>query len=345
LIGNLELFWNITNKHKKEMIVLFLNERTGPIKINQLIALLRRILKYHPKWPLIEQELYRKKAGLWGEREVDKKLKRINQDKYLIIRDLRLPNGDGTFFQIDTLVLSTCFILIIEAKNITGSLYFDLVNHQFYRICDDGKKESFSDPVSQARLHLQQLRQWLLKHKFPTIFIDYLVAMTNPNSVFHIIQNGHPAAKKICANAGLTWEIDNLEEQFKKELITDKELRKIAKALLKAHTPLQPSEILQQYGISISELLTGVHCPDCEFLPLAYQRGKWYCPKCKKSFIDAHLGAVNDHFLLIGPTITNVEFRKWIHLDNPDMATKKLRELKLPFSGATKDRVYHKLTK
>jgi hypothetical protein len=343
LIGNYLLFWNITIKHKKEVIVLFLNDRTGPVKIDQLIALLRRIVKFHAKRPIIEQELNRRKAGLWGEREVDKKLKRIDQDKYLIIRDLRLPNGDGTFFQIDTLILSTNFILIIESKNITGSLYFDLVNHQFYRLNADGSKESFADPVSQARLHMQQLRQWLLKHKFPTIFIDYLVAMTNPNAVFHIIQNGHPVAKKICANAGLTWEIDNLEEQYKKELMTDKELRKIAKALLKAHTPLQPSEILQQYGISISELLTGVHCPECEFLPLTYQRGKWYCPKCKKGFKDAHFGAVTDHFLLISPKITNVEFRKWVHLENPDMATKKLRELELPSSGSTKDRAYHKI--
>lgn len=324
---------------------MFLNDRTGPIKIDQLIALLRRILKNHAKWHLIEQELYRRKAGLWGEREVDKKLKRIDQDKYLIIRDLRLPNGDGTFFQIDTLVLSTCFILIIEAKNITGSLYFDLVNHQFYRISDDGNKESFSDPVSQARLHLQQLRQWLLKHKFPTIFIDYLVAMTNPNSVFHIIQNGHPAAKKICANAGLTWEIDNLEEQYKKEIITDKELRKIAKALLKAHTPLQPSEILQQYDISISELLTGVHCPECEFLPLTYHRGNWYCPKCRKSYKDAHLGAVNDHFLLISPKITNFEFRQWVHLENPNITMKMLKKMDLLVSGSNKGRVYKKKDK
>jgi hypothetical protein len=161
--------------------------------------------------------------------------------------------------------------------------------------------------------------------------------------VFQIIPNGHPIAKKICANAGLTWEIDNLEEQYNKELITEKDLRKIAKALLKAYTPLQPSEILQQYGISISELLTGVHCPDCEFLPLIYQRGRWCCLKCKKSYKDAHLDAVNDYFLLISPKITNVEFRKWVHLDNPDMATKKLRELHLAISGATRDRFYHKI--
>jgi hypothetical protein len=327
---------------KNEVIELFLNDRKGPIKIAQLIALLRRILKNHPKWPLIEQELNRKKAGLWGEREVDKKLKRLDQGKYLIISDLRLPNGDGTFFQIDTLVLSTSFILIIESKNITGSLYFDLVNHQFYRILKDGSKESFADPVSQARLHMQQLRQWLLKQKFPTIFIDYLVAMTNPNSVFHIIQSGHPAAKKICANAGVTWEIDNLEEQYKKELITEKELRKLAKALLKADTPLQPSEILQQYGISISELLTGVHCPECEFLPLIYQRGKWYCLKCKKSYKDAHVDAVNDHFLLISPRITNSEFRSFVHLKSRNVATNMLKDMDFIVTGTKRTCVYER---
>jgi hypothetical protein len=324
------------------VIVLFLNERKGPIKIAQLKALLRRISKNHPKKPLIMQELNRKKAGLWGEREVDRKLLRIDQDKYLIIRDIRLPNGDGTFFQIDTLVLSTCFILIIEAKNISGSLYFDLVNHQFYRINEDGKHESFPDPVSQARLHLLQLRQWLLRHKFPTIYLDFLVSMTNPHSLYRVLQNGHPMEKKICANAGLTWEIDNLEEQYQKEMITEKELRKICKALLKAHTPLQPSEILQQYEISILDLLTGVHCPNCECIPLIYQGGKWHCPDCKRLFKDAHLGAIDDHFLLISPRITNSEFRRFVHLESRNVATKMLKNTDFMVNGTKRTRVYER---
>lgn len=170
----------------------------------QLKALKRRLSNIHPTKPQIEQDLIRRSAGLWGEKEVDKKLKRIDQDKFYILSDLRLPNGDGTFFQIDTFILSKSFNLIIDSKNISGTLHFDLVNHQFYRINTEGKTEFFSDPVSQVRLHQQQITQWFLRQNLPAIPIDFLVVSTNPNSIFYILQPDHPYSKKICSLAGLT---------------------------------------------------------------------------------------------------------------------------------------------
>jgi hypothetical protein len=322
---------------------LFLNIRKEPLKIKQLRALKRRIKLQHPSRHLLEQELSRRSAGYWGEMEVDKKLLRIDQEKYYIISDLRLPNEDGTYFQIDTLILSTCCLLIIDSKNIGGTLYFDLINHQFYRINNDGKVESFSDPVSQVRLHQQQLFQWLRRNKLPTSHIDFLVTLTNPHSIVKILQPDHPYAPKICMIAGLTWKIDDLANIYKKKMITVNNVHKIGEALLKANTPPKPSEILQQYGISNNDLLTGVHCPECEYLPLPYRVGKWYCPRCKKSFKDAHFPAVEDYFLLIKPTITNSEFRKFLHIHSPDTATVILRQLDLQVSsGKTRGRTYQK---
>ncbi|MHC0036592.1 nuclease-related domain-containing protein [Pseudoneobacillus sp. C159] len=299
-------------------------------------------MKGHQKIPLMEQELNRLSAGLWGEREVDRRLLRIDQERYLIIRGLRLPNGDGTFFQIDTLVISTRFILIIEAKNIAGAIYFDLANHQFYRILD-GKQENLSDPVSQARLHQQQLQQWLSKHKFPSIFIDFLVASTNPHSIYTILQPEHPYAEKICNSAGLTWKVDNLEDYYKKEILTDKDIRKIAKALLKAHTPLPPSNILQQYDLAVYDFRTGVFCPDCEHAPLKYRCGKWHCARCNKRFNDDVLiEAVDDYLLVISPKMTNSEFRAFVGLEDRVIASKKLRKLSLQVYGSNKGRYYQR---
>ncbi|WP_442597031.1 NERD domain-containing protein [Neobacillus sp. D3-1R] len=318
---------------------LFLKERLIPLKILLLEVILRRLPLNHPKRSLIEKELYRRKAGWWGENEVDKKLKLMNHDKYFILADLRLPNGD-TFFQIDTLLLTTRFALIIEAKTISGTLYFDLDNHQLIRKNNDGTTEGFGDPVSQARFHQQQLREWLLKHKLPLFPIDFLIIITNPSTIFHLTPPGHPFAKKIQSISGLTWEIDKLEDFYQKEVISEKEIRKIGKALIKDHTPLT-SEILQQYDISKSELLTGVQCPDCQSLPLTYHRGKWHCPNCKGAFKDAHLPALQDYALLYKPTITNSEFREFLHIPNPYMATKMLKELDGEVSGINKGRVYH----
>jgi hypothetical protein len=325
------------------VIDLFVKVRGTPLKILLLIALLRRIPKNHPKRPLIEKELHRRSAGFWGELEVDKKLKRIDQSRYSILCDLRLPNGDDTFFQIDTLIISAQFILIIESKNISGTLYFDLVNHQFYRTNDDGSREVFSDPVSQARLHVQQLRDWLQKNKFTNTPIEFLVASANPHSLFHITPQNHPYAQKICNISSLTWEIDELGDRYNKDILTEKEIRKLCNSLKKAHTPLQPSDILQQYGIDQFELLTGVHCPDCEYLPLTYKVGKWCCPRCKKRYKDAHFPAVDDYFLLVSPTITNAEFRRFVHMKNPDIARRQLIGMNLKSAGTTKGKVYQRV--
>lgn len=317
---------------------MVIKDRLIPEKILLLAALLRRVPIRHPKRHLIEQELYRRIAGLRGEREVDKKLERISQTDFYIFRDLRLPIGDH-FFQIDTLVLSPCFALIIEAKNISGTLYFDLDKHQLTRKSDDGRIEAFSDPVSQARMHQQQLTKWFKKHKFPQLPIEFLVTISHPKTIIHVTPENHSYAKKICSIAGLTWEIDKLSEKYLAEKINDKELRKLCKMLLKSHTPLS-SEILQQYQIDQSELKTGVHCPDCEFLPLTYQAGKWYCPKCGKSYKNAHLEALKDYFLLFHPTISNSQFRRFLHIDSPDIATKMLRMSGLEAIGKGKGRSY-----
>ncbi|MHC0037548.1 nuclease-related domain-containing protein [Pseudoneobacillus sp. C159] len=322
---------------------MFLNERQCPIKIQQIKAILRRIPKNHRKRLLLENELNRLNAGLWGEREVDKKLQRMDQDKYLIICGLRLPNGDGTFFQIDTIVISTRFILVIESKNIAGILYFDLINHQFYRMTDDGKREVFSDPVSQARMHVQQLRRWFLRHKFPPTVLDFLVVSTNPYSHYQVSHPENPCAKKICSVAGLTWKIDDYEELHTKEFLTEKEIRQMGKALIKAHTPLQPSDILPQYGLSDADVPTGVQCPDCEFIPLIYQNGKWYCQICNIPYKDAHIYSLHDRFLLLGVKITNSEFRQFVHLRDSDTATKLLRKMNLNVTGTTRNRVYEKV--
>jgi hypothetical protein len=322
---------------------LLVKARTIPDKIKLLKALLRRLPMDHPKRYLVEKELKRREAGFWGEKEVDKKLLRIDQSRYYIICDLRLPNGDGTFFQIDTLVLSSQFILIIESKNISGTLYFELTTHQFYRIKDNSEKEVFSDPVSQARLHLQQLRDWFQRNKISSLPFEFLVTSTNPHSLFHLTPTNHHNADKICNIAALTWEIDELGEQYKQDIITDKELRKICKTLTKAHTPLTNSGILQQFGIEKSVLLLGVHCPECEYLPLTYQVGKWYCLKCNKFFKDALTDSLDDYFILINPTISNSEFRRFFQISSPLMANRKLKSLNLQALGTNKGTYYMKL--
>ncbi|MCM3763950.1 hypothetical protein [Neobacillus niacini] len=69
--------------------------------------------------------------------------------------------------------------------------------------------------------------------------------------------------------------------------------------------------------------------------------GPWVCIRCGTVSKDAHIQAIDDHFLLFGPTITNRELRAFLHLgDSVDVAGRMLRSLNLVCSGSRRMRVY-----
>lgn len=113
----------------------------------------------------------------------------------------------------------------------------------------------------------------------------------------------------------------------------------IAQYLVSRHSPKQ-IDILQEYGLTVNDLPWGVLCQDCTH-PMHYQKGIWHCPKCHSVSKDAHIEAINDHFLLIKPTITNRECQTILRLPTSDVTRRILITLDLPTTGHTKNRVYH----
>ncbi|WP_052144744.1 nuclease-related domain-containing protein [Halalkalibacter okhensis] len=117
-------------------------ERKIPLKILKLEALLRRLPAHHSIRNKIEEELKKRKAGYRGEQAIDYHLKTQPIDDGLILHDNRLKQGKDHFFQIDTLIVTTRFFMILEIKNITGTLYFDQEFQQLIRKKME-KKRSF----------------------------------------------------------------------------------------------------------------------------------------------------------------------------------------------------------
>ncbi|HEU5141363.1 MAG TPA: nuclease-related domain-containing protein, partial [Bacillales bacterium] len=140
-------------------------ERKIPLTIRKRTALLRRLPPSHPKRPQIEKQLAKYNAGYRGERSIEYYLSFLPEKQYHIFHDLRLTSGDH-FFQLDTLLVSPSFILILEVKNISGTLHFDNTFHQLIRTIED-RKEGFNDPLLQVEHQKTQLANWLSQHKFP----------------------------------------------------------------------------------------------------------------------------------------------------------------------------------
>ncbi|MEW8971089.1 MAG: nuclease-related domain-containing protein, partial [Mesobacillus sp.] len=88
-------------------------ERSYPIRLLMYEALMENLTENHPKFPIIEQDYRAWRAGYKGELQTDYRLSFLPEKGYHILRDLRLADEEW-YFQIDTLILTLRYILLIE---------------------------------------------------------------------------------------------------------------------------------------------------------------------------------------------------------------------------------------
>jgi hypothetical protein len=316
-------------------MALIAKERTIPIRISMLEAILRRLPEGHPRRAEYEEELAKRLAGYRGEQSLDYYLNFLPEDRYYIYHDLHLANGHLPF-QMDTLILSPNFALILEVKNFFGTINFEPTFNQLIRTVDD-KEEGFPNPLAQVRRQRFQLMNWMDDQRFNKIPIEYLVIISNPSTIIKPPNRSTDISRRILHSPNLLDKINDLEKIYSDEKISAKELRKLNRLLLKNHTPPKP----QYFQVPRNEIMTGVQCPNCSLFAMERYKRNWHCPHCSHQSKDAHIQAIEDYFLLISPTITNKEFREFLHLPSRHAASKMLSSMNLPFKGENKGRIYY----
>ncbi|WP_053433731.1 hypothetical protein [Sporosarcina globispora] len=128
---------------------------------------------------------------------------------------------------------------------------------------------------------------------------------------------------------------------IKQTPLTDKELKKISKAILKEHAPGK-FDILNFYKISKDEVIKGVFCPVCISVSMKRRDGAWVCKGCSIKSNDAHIKAITDQFLLNNDeAITNKELRDFLQIKSPHISRRLLDSLSLSHTGTNKGCRYH----
>ncbi|WP_155216760.1 nuclease-related domain-containing protein [Terrilactibacillus tamarindi] len=311
--------------------------RNIPPRLLGLESLLRRCRLNSFDKERAEQELINRKAGYKGEKSVDYTLSFLAEKKYSIFHDLRLPHGDH-YFQMDTILISKSFILIMEVKNLAGIIYFDPEFDQMIRELD-GKKEGFPNPLTQVKRHKYQVKHWLDRYKLPQLPIETLVVFSHPSTIIQASNLSPEQKKQITHSTNLFSKIGPLERRYIKEILETKEIRKLVDSFIKNHTPDLPN-LIEQFHIQKNNILKGVHCPKCYSMPMKRDYGKWICSACGFSSRQAHLDSLIDYLFLIGPTITNQQLRNFLQIPSRFVATDILTSLKVEQHGSTKGRTY-----
>lgn len=315
---------------------MIVKRRIIPFRIKENDAVLRRLPVQHPKRADVLQDSFYTMAGHKGEVALDYYTSLLHEDKFHIFQGLRLKTAE-THFQIDSLLLSPSFGLIIEAKNMAGTLTFNSPFNQMDRTYND-KIDTFDDPLLQAKRHRLLLQKWLIHNQFPPLPIEYLVFSSNPSTALRNPFNDPEIYERVCPPGKIIFKIEDHLSKHTKEALTLKELKKLSKLLLKSDDPL--GSHLHHLNIPPEDYLTGVQCPSCSRYAMERFSGSWNCAHCGSTSKDAHLQALEDYFLLIDKTINNRQFRNFVHLDSVKLASKLLSNSNLIAIGSTKSRTY-----
>lgn len=311
--------------------------RDKTIELERLHALYRRLPVLHRERKKVKIDFKKKNAGLRGEKEVDYPLSFLSKKDYLILHNLRLGDESG-FFQIDSLILSQRFILILEIKNWYGTILFG-ENGQVTRIDDESKEEGFSNPIQQTKLQQYRLRKWIEKQGIFNIPIEFFVVISYPSTIIKSPPSKNLIPKNIIHNSELLFKIQDLDSKYNLSRIRRDKLITLSRIMAESHRP-RTRNILKQYQVYEEELVKGVICSKCNSLPMIRKRRKWYCKTCNYYSVNAHLAALNDFKLLLNDYITNKQLREFLLIQSPYVAKRILQKEKFKYLGRTKSRKY-----
>ncbi len=314
---------------------MIIKQRSIPLRLRKLESLTRRLHPHHAKLSLINDNYRRLKAGFSGEQSLDFYLGLLPQTNYLILHDLRLFDGQR-FFQIDTLILTSSFFLIIEVKNISGVITLDQEVHQLIR-GNENKEEVFPDPVIQAERQKEQLENFLLEYFSIAVPVEFLVAFTHQKVMIKFKnEESHPALLRA---EGIPKRVQSMKMSYHKEVIDQDRLYQLSSRLIEKH--LEPkADLFQQFELKRSEIRTGIQCPGCDKYAMIRIKGKWRCPLCNMVSTNAHAAALQDYKYLIDERISNQEARRFLHLDSPVVTNRLLNKLTSDKTGVNRWRRY-----
>ena len=269
-------------------------------------------------------------AGLIGELLVDKELDElVIDDDHFIFRNYESKSHTQRSIQIDTLYVSKKFILTLEAKNITGHVRFDQMQHQFIRTKDSGEMVNFTNPVNQSIRHQQWLQQQLLLLKIRLPIISAVV-FTNPSTII----SSPPSIMPIFHLSGLRYELPKWNTTYK-DSINDNQLLRLKNHFHKIYNrkafamPLDSETITKR-----------VFCLYCQS-ELFYFNNLLRCPQCKNSFHFNFIKEVlNEYRIIWGEAISVQEFASYFCFRSTKSAYRVIKQIGLQKINSTKQAKY-----
>jgi ribosomal protein S27AE len=301
--------------------------RNEPPLLRTLPRLIARLPKDSPHIRNLEKRLYRVKAGYSGEQEIDQYLATLDVPTSMtVLTDIQLSHSPGMTFQIDTLILTEKFILIIDVKNITDKLRFKTNPNQLEQELKTGEVRKMDCPLEQLHTHIHNLQNWLAKRG---IQVDIIGRVLLSNSNAHVVEA--PPNAPIIYKKGLSVLLRN--QSRKPTIHSPKLIKRIEELIRKNSIDYDPFPLCNYFSVDPDSLKRGQLCAKCGETMQYVNHKQRKCIECIITAPNNYSETLIDYFTLINTSISNRECREFLQLKNKDAANYAIKSLPLNKTG------------
>lgn len=300
--------------------------------LEYLNNLIQRLSINNPQRKELIDEYMRINAGDIGEKFIMETIEKLQLPyDFYIFHNLSLFIESK--IQIDILIITKYYVIILEVKNIKGAIEFSQNPKQLIRTLPNGEMHVFNSPEPQLDEYIYQIKQFFLNYG---IDIPIYGAIVFPFTSSFIRQ---PTEKTIILRKNeLKPFLRNIPTG--KEYLNDKNVEFFNSYFLKDQLTFNPYPLIEKYKIQRDEVMNGVICPNCGTLGMKRFAFYWFCQSCGHKSTNAHENAIYDYLKIINNTITNRECRRFLEVNNKDQVNKMLRKMPLNKTGNYRNTKY-----
>jgi hypothetical protein len=310
-----------------------LKDCSESLTLHGLNAVQSRLDAEHPMLPVFDSKRASIEAGIGGEKRVAEIFERYTFPfKNNIIHGLSLSSD--TLFQIDHYFFTPYYGLVLETKNIGGSLEFKDNPPQLLATKENGQISSFESPVTQLERNLELLTAWLHNRNIHLPLYGAVV-LAYPKQIVSV-----PPVNTTLLFPNTIPPFINSLPQKERKLDADA-FKWLSAELVKCHHPYIPKPVCESYQIPQTDILPGVRCGTCGKIGMIKLPRTWHCPVCKVNDNKAHLRALWEWSLICKRTITNRECREFLKIEDKYTAHRILSNMNLRSSGTFRNRSYY----
>lgn len=314
---------------KKGLIsIISRNPPQSHIASNRLLI---RLHTSHPKTNEICEQLNKIEAGFAGEQLVDRSILEVSFPKDLyIFTDLQLKIHDYLYIQLDTLIVTKKYLLIIEVKNMVGTITFQPHKGQVIRNLD-GVRTPLECPITQINRHIHAIEQMQL----PLPIFKAIVYSSN-----RVILENVPPGEPIFFRKNLPLYIQSLNT--KEDRINTSQFEEVIKKIQLRRSTFQQKPLCERWNIHPDTLIRGLLCKNCGKSLCKITSKTWRCTNCKAVDRNPIAHNMDDYFLLIKDSITTAECKDFFGLSSSHEAYYMLKKCNLQSINQGRKTVYRK---